>query len=139
MFVSGTMSPGAWINNNWTADRPTHNLHDRSMDSKLTPGDVLPEFLLHEASPEYCFYVRFRPLYEVEVAEPRLMARVLAGEEPHGISCCVHGGGRSMLRPLHDVPGAGEVSGGLGRPPQPTYGVFGERRRAHLVSWRDLP
>ena len=41
-----------------------------------------------------------------------------------------------MLRPLHDVPGAGEVLGGLGRPPRPTSAVFGGRRRVHRAPRR---
>ena len=36
-------------------------------------------------------YTRFRYLYEVDVAEQCFLARVLAGEEPHGISRCVQG------------------------------------------------
>ena len=71
-----------------------------------------------------CVYNRFRHLYELEVTEQCFLARVLTGEEPRGISRCVQGGGRSMLRPLHDVTGAGEAVEGLGRTPRPTYGIL---------------
>ena len=54
-----------------------------------------------------------QPPYEVKVAEPRLMARVLAGEVLHGILWCVHGCGQLMLLPLHNVLGAREECGDL--------------------------
>ena len=52
-------------------------------------------------------------------------------EVPRGPRPCVHGGGQSMPRPLHDVPGAGEAAGGFGSPPRSTYGHFRWRGGVH--------
>ena len=41
-----------------------------------------------------------------------------------------------MLRPLHDVPGAGAAVGGPTCPSRPTYGVFRRLRRFHRASRR---
>ena len=42
-----------------------------------------------------------------------------------------------MLQPLHGIHGTEEGLGGRDRPPRPTYGIFGRRRRAHLAPPRD--
>ena len=45
-------------------------------------------------------------------------------EVPLGPRSCVHGGGRSMPRPLDDVPGASESVGGFEARPDRRIGTF---------------
>ena len=67
------------------------------------------------------------------------MTHTLAGEIPYRVRRCVYGQGRSVLRPLPDVPGAGEVLGDLGRPLRPPRDVFRGRRRDNLLLRRGHP
>ena len=116
--------------------------------SPLTLGPILVENCDSATSALMPLRPRGRPI-DAAAAPRRIRGWRTAGWPPrlppwrspgvqiaHRPDRCVDGGGRSTLRPRHDVSGAGELRVGLERPPRPSWGDFRGRRRVHLTSRR---